>query len=78
MWSVEKETADKLKGYNVYMSYKPGGKYYKLTKTPVPTTRYYLNVGPLKTGLRCYFVVTAVDKNDRESEYSKEVSAVPR
>jgi len=73
-WSVENK--EKLQGYNVYMSYKPGGKYYKLNKTPV--NNYYLTVGPLKSGLRCYFVVTAVDKNGRESKYSSEISAVPR
>jgi hypothetical protein len=78
-WSApDKVQADKIKGYNVYMSYKPGGKYYKLTKTPVPPTRYYLKVSPLKSGLRCYFVVTTVGKDDKESPYSKEISAVPR
>ncbi len=51
-------------------------KYHKLNKNPV--TNYYLTVGPLKSGLRCYFVVTTVDKNGRESKYSSEVSAVPR
>jgi hypothetical protein len=78
MWSVDKKDADKLKGFNVFMSYKPGGKYFKLTKVPIPTTKYYLKVGPLKSGLRCYFVVTAVGKNDKDSSYSKEISAVPR
>ena len=42
-WSTENKK--KLKGYNVYMSYTPGGKYYKLTKRPVK--KYYLVVGPL-------------------------------
>ncbi len=75
-WSVDEKTKDKLQGYNVYLSYKPGGKYHKLNKNPI--TNYYLIVGPLKSGLRCYFVVTAVDKSGRESKYSSEVSAVPR
>ena len=73
-WSVENK--DKLQGYNVYMSYKPGGKYYKLTKKPM--NKYYLIVGPLKSGLRCYFVVKSVDKSGQESKYSREISAVPR
>ncbi len=78
-WSApEKVDQSKIKGYNVYMSYKPGGKYYKLSKTPIPPTRYYLKVTPLKSGLRCYFVVTTVGKDDKESPYSKEISAVPR
>ncbi|MCX8093832.1 MAG: PorV/PorQ family protein [Candidatus Goldbacteria bacterium] len=78
-WSPpEKVDKDKIKGYNVYMSYKPGGKYYKLTKTPIPPTKYYLKVAPLKSGLRCYFVVTTVGMDDKESPYSKEISAVPR
>ncbi len=67
-----------VKGYNVYISYKPGGKYHKLNKTVLPPERYYLNVSPLKTGIRCYFVVASVGPNDKESEYSKEISAVPR
>ena len=78
-WSApDKVDKDKIKGYNVYMSYKPGGKYYKLSKTPIPPTKYYLKVKPLKSGLRCYFVVTTVGKDDKESPYSKEISAVPR
>jgi hypothetical protein len=78
-WSApDKVDKDKIKGYNVYMSYKPGGKYYKLTKTPIPPSKYYLKVSPLKSGLRCYFVVTTVGKDDKESPYSKEISAVPR
>ncbi|MCE5300967.1 MAG: PorV/PorQ family protein [Spirochaetia bacterium] len=77
-WSIDKDSKVKIAGYNVYMSYKPGGKYYKLTKTPVASPKYYLKVGPLKSGLRVYFVVTAVDEKGRESKYSKEISAVPK
>jgi hypothetical protein len=73
-WSIENK--DKYQGYNVYMSYKPGGKYYKLTK--VPLNKHYLYVGPLKSGLRVYFVVAAVGKDGKESKYSKELSAVPK
>jgi len=78
MWSIDKKNLDKIKGYNVYMSYKPGGKYYKLTKTPLSPKRYYLKVGPLKSGLRSYFVVTTVNKKGKESKFSREISAVPR
>jgi len=79
MWSLDKDSKAKIAGYNVYMSYKPGGQYYKLTKAALPATRYYLKVGPkLRTGLRMYFVVTAVDDKGRESKYSKEISAVPK
>jgi hypothetical protein len=78
MWSIDKDSKVKVAGYNVYMSYTPGGKYYKLTKTPIASPRYYLNVGPLKSGLRSYFVVTSVDAKGRESKYSKEISAVPK
>lgn len=74
-----KEIPDKnVKGYNVYISYKPGGKYHKLNKTVLPAGRNSLSVSPLKSGIRCYFVVTSVGQNDKESEYSKEISAVPR
>ncbi len=75
-WSIDKKTQDKIQGYNVYISYKPGGKYHKLNKNPI--NKYYLTVGPLKSGLRCYFVVTTIDKSGRESKYSSEVSVVPR
>ena len=78
MWSLDKDSKVKIEGYNVYMSYKPGGKYYKLTKVPVAANRYYLKVGPLKSGLRSYFVVASVDEKGRESKYSKEISAVPK
>jgi hypothetical protein len=79
MWSIDRDSKAKIAGYNVYMSYKPGGQYYKLTKAALPANRYYLKVGPkLKSGLRMYFVVTAVDDKGRESKYSKEISAVPK
>lgn len=78
MWSLDKDSKVKIAGYNVYMSYKPGGKYFKLTKVPVAASRYYLKVGPLKSGLRSYFVVASVDEKGRESKYSKEISAVPK
>jgi hypothetical protein len=60
------------------MSYKPGGKYYKLNKAAIDKSKYFLKAGPLKSGLRCYFVVTTVGTNDKESPNSKEISAVPR
>jgi hypothetical protein len=80
LWSLDRDSKTKIAGYNVYMSYTPGGKYYKLTyKVPLPATRYYLKVGPkLKSGVRMYFVVTSVDAKGRESKYSKEISAIPR
>ncbi len=73
-WSNEQ--AGKVKGYNIYMSYQAGGKYYKLT--PNPVDKYMLDVKPLKAGIRSFFVVTTVDKAGRESKYSSEVSAVPK
>lgn len=79
-WSVDAKEKDNkfVKGYNVYMSYKPGGQYYKLNKTPLPPSKMFLKAGPLKSGLRCYFVVRTVGTNDKESPNSKEISAVPR
>ncbi len=73
-WSTE--SLKESNGYNVYMSYKPGGQYYKLNKEPIKT--YYMNVGPLKSGLRVYFVVRTVGKDGKESKNSTEISAVPR
>jgi hypothetical protein len=80
MWSVDAKEKDNkfVKGYNVYISYKPGGKYYKLNKAPIDKSKYYLKAGPLKSGMRCYFVVSTVGTNDKESANSKEISAVPR
>jgi len=73
-WSNEQ--AGKVKGYNVYMSYQPGGKYTKIT--PNPVDKYMLTVAPLKPGVRGYFVVSTVDKAGKESKYSQEVSAIPQ
>ncbi|MEI7542771.1 MAG: PorV/PorQ family protein [bacterium] len=79
MWSIDKDPKSIVRGYNVYMSYEPGGnKYYKLTKEPIAANTYYLQVGSLKSGLRVYFVVTAVDAKGKESKYTKELSAVPQ
>ena len=75
-WSTEGLKDNTVKGYNVYMSYKPGGEYHKLTKEPI--NRYYLPVGPLRSGLRTYFVVRAVGHDGKESGDSREISAVPR
>ncbi|MEI7640419.1 MAG: PorV/PorQ family protein [bacterium] len=73
VWSQENK--DKINGYNVYMTYQPGGDYFKLTKAPID--KYFLYVGPLKSGVRIYFTVTCVDKEGKESAYSKEMSAIP-
>lgn len=82
-WSLPDKKMDEklkkmIKGYNVYISYKPGGKYYKLNKAVLDPAKYYMTAKNLKSGVRCYFVVTTVGINDKESAYSKEISAVPR
>jgi hypothetical protein len=60
-------------GYNVYQAVSPGGPYSIRNSSPVATTRYLdLTVQP---GQTYYYVVTAVDSNNVESEYSTEVPA---
>ncbi len=69
-WTASTST---VMGYNAYRSTQSGGPYTKLTNTPVPSTTYTdTNV---TSGTTFYYVVTAVDANSSESDYSTQISA---
>lgn len=64
-----------VSGYNVYRSNYSHGNYRKLNSSPVPITEF---VDTLLPGdLPYYYVVTAVDSLNRESNYSRELVVVP-
>jgi hypothetical protein len=60
-------------GYNVYQAVASGGPYSIRNSSPVAATRY-LDLS-VQAGQTYYYVVTAVDSNNAESEYSNEVPA---
>jgi fibronectin type 3 domain-containing protein len=66
-------TEPDLAGYNVYRSGTAGGPYTKINPTLL-TQNSYQDTG-LTNGTTYYYVVTAVDTSDNESEYSEEVFA---
>jgi fibronectin type 3 domain-containing protein len=66
-----------INGYNVYYSKASGQAYRKLSKAALLNEPRCLLKG-LEPGIPYYFVVTCVDKNGLESEYSNEVEATPK
>ena len=63
-----------ISGYNVYRATSPGGAYQMLNSSPLVDTTYLdSDVVP---GQSYYYVVTAVDRNNDESSYSNEATAV--
>ena len=73
--SWDSNTEPDLAGYNIYRSTLSGVNYTKLNTSLLLSTTYH-DTG-LVTGNTYYYVVTAVDNTELESEYSTEVSAVP-
>ena len=72
-WNANTESD--IKGYNIYRSMVSNGSYIKINAEIVTNTTYRdINV---EAGRRYYYVITAVDKNLIESNYSIEVSQVP-
>jgi subtilase family serine protease len=73
-------TEPDLAGYNVYRAYVSGGPYSKLNLDPIEDTAY-IDDGVYNSGLngkRMYhYVITAVDENHLESNFSGEVSGKP-
>lgn len=57
-------------GYHVYRSTSPGGPYTRLTSQPSTSASYSDN--DVENGTTYYYVVTAVDSENSESEYSGE------
>ena len=70
-WNANTETD--LKGYNVYRATTSGGDYSLLNATPVTSPSY--NDGGLTGGTTYYYVVTAINTSERESDNSTEVAA---
>ncbi|MCJ2564547.1 MAG: carboxypeptidase regulatory-like domain-containing protein, partial [Candidatus Thermoplasmatota archaeon] len=62
-----------LVGYHVYRAYEPGGPYVRLTSYPIDVTTY--NITNLAEGSLAYYVVTAVNSRDLESDRSSELLA---
>lgn len=60
-------------GYNVYRGTQSGGPYIKLNSHEIPATTYADS--SVDAGETYFYVATAVDSNNDESPYSKEVSA---
>ena len=61
-------------GYNVYRGGKPGGPYSRINVVLEASTSY-TDLGPIEVGGH-YYVVTAVDGNSQESDYSNEAQVV--
>jgi fibronectin type 3 domain-containing protein len=59
--------------YNVYRGSQTGGPYTKLNGTPIVGTAYTDTT--VLSGLKYFYVVTAVDSSNIESVYSNEVPA---
>jgi fibronectin type 3 domain-containing protein len=61
-------------GYKIYRSIVNGSSYALLTTTAVAGTTYV--DGTVQGGLTYYYVVTAIDANNKESGYSNQVTAL--
>ena len=64
-----------LAGYDVYRSTTHGSRYSKINGSLLSNSNYTDN--SVTNGTTYYYVVTAVDANDNESQYSNEASAMP-
>ncbi len=64
-----------VNGYNVYRSATSGSGYVRLNSGLLTTSDY--NDSDVSIGSTYYYVVTAVDTNDYESDYSDEISGIP-
>ena len=66
-------SASNVVGYNTYSGTTSGGPYAKLVQAPVNATSYTDTT--VQSGLTYYYVVTAVDSSNGESDFSQEISA---
>lgn len=64
-----------MAGYNVYRSTTSGSGYNKLNSSLLSSSDYIDNT--VTNGIIYYYVVTAVDTHDNESDYSSQTSSVP-
>jgi hypothetical protein len=65
-------TSSRVAGYNVYRGTTSGGPYTKVSSTPASGTRYTDRY--VQAGQTYYYVVTSVDGNSDESEYSSQAT----
>ena len=72
MWDAVPGSA----GYNLYRSPLSGGGWVKVNSAPLTGTDYMDN--GLRNARAYFYVVTSLDSAGNESEYSNEVSALPR
>jgi pectate lyase len=72
-WANNSE--EDLAGYNIYHSTTHGSGYVKLNSTLLTSSDYTDNT--VTNNINYYYVVTAVDTNSNESDYSSEVLAFP-
>jgi fibronectin type 3 domain-containing protein len=66
-------TSANVKGYNLYRAEIGGAAYAKMNAVPLTTTSYV--DGSVMSGRTYYYVATAVDSSDVESEYSNQATA---
>ncbi len=72
---ADNNTEEDFAGYNIYRSTTSGSGYTKLNETLLTTSDYTDDTAA--NGTMYYYVVTSVDTNDNESEYSVEACTVP-
>lgn len=72
--SWDASTSPDIVGYNVYRGTKSGGPYTKINSALDPVTTY--DDPTVAAGQTYYYVTTAVDGSDIESDYSNQVKAV--
>ena len=71
----EKIESSELKGYNIYRTLNSGKDYGKVNSYPITENIY--RDEELAGGITYFYVVTSVNKADKESAFSTEVYAIP-
>ncbi|HSY64702.1 MAG TPA: choice-of-anchor tandem repeat GloVer-containing protein [Terriglobales bacterium] len=72
--SWDASTSQQVIGYNVYRGANPGGPYTQINSILDPNTSY--TDGTVQSGQTYYYVTTAVNSDNTQSEYSNQAEAV--
>lgn len=72
----DKHPSEDVVGYNIYRSVTPGSNFVQLNTESIIEYENYTDEG-LTDEVEYYYVVTAIDKENRESFYSDELKAIP-
>jgi len=72
--SWDASTSQQVIGYNVYRGPNPGGPYTQINSSLDPNTSY--TDGTVQSGQTYYYVTTAVNSDNTQSEYSNQTEAV--